>query len=54
MNGKSRKTVEGSDAPIAVNGTQLTVGTAIVTTSDIAAKNGIIHVIDRVLTLPGR
>ena len=54
MNGKSRKTVEGSDAAIAVAGTQLTVGTAIVTTADIAAKNGIIHVVDRVLTLPGR
>jgi len=54
MNGKSRKTVEGTDAAIAVNGTQLTVGTAVVVTSDIAAKNGIIHVVDRVLTLPER
>ena len=54
MNGKSRKTVEGTDAAIAVNGTQLTVGTAVVVTPDIAAKNGIIHVVDRVLTLPGR
>jgi uncharacterized surface protein with fasciclin (FAS1) repeats len=54
MSGKSRKTVEGSDASIAVTGAQLSVGTAIVITSDIAAKNGIIHVIDRVMTLPAR
>ena len=54
MNGKSRKTVEGSDASITVAGTQLSVGTAIVVTPDIAAKNGIIHVVDRVLTLPKR
>lgn len=54
MNGKSRKTVEGSDAAIAVNGSQVTVGTAVIVTPDIAAKNGIIHVVDRVLTLPGR
>ena len=54
MNGKSRKTFEGSDAAIAVSGTQLSVGTAIVVTPDIAARNGIIHVVDRVLTLPGR
>ena len=54
LNGKGRKTVEGSDARVSVSGTTLMVGTATIVTSDIAAKNGIIHVIDAVLIPPGR
>ena len=54
LNGKGRKTFEGSDAKIAVSGTQVTVGSANVTKSDIMAKNGIIHIIDMVLLPPGR
>ena len=54
LSGKGRKTVEGSDAKVTLDGTQLTVGSAIVVKSDIAARNGIVHVVDRVLMPPGR
>lgn len=54
MSGRSRKTVEGSDAKIVATGEQISIGTAHIVTSDIGAKNGIIHVIDAVLIPPGR
>ncbi len=54
LNGKGRKTVEGSDAKVAMSGTELTIGTAIVLKSDMVASNGIVHMIDRVLIPPGR
>lgn len=54
LNGKGRKTVEGSDARIGMTGTQLTIGTANVVKSDMLAKNGIIHIIDMVLIPPAR
>ncbi len=54
LNGRSRKTVEGSDARVTVSGTQVTVGAANFVQSDIIAKNGMIHVIDAVLVLPPR
>ena len=43
------KTLEGSSLPIEVTGSTVTVGGAKVVKTDIAARNGIIHVIDRVL-----
>lgn len=54
MNGKARKTVEGSDAKVMLMGEQVMIGTAHITKSDIPAKNGIVHVIDAVLIPPGR
>ncbi len=54
LNGKGRKTVEGSETKVSVTGTTVMIGTATVTTSDIAAKNGVIHIIDTVLMPPGR
>ena len=54
LNGKGRKTFEGSDTKIGLTGTQLTIGTANVVKSDIMAKNGIVHVIDTVLLPPAR
>ncbi|MBL0169373.1 MAG: fasciclin domain-containing protein [Gemmatimonadaceae bacterium] len=54
LNGKGRKTVEGSETRIGMTGTQLTIGTANVVQADVMAKNGIIHVIDTVLIPPGR
>ena len=54
LNGKGRKTVEGSETKVSVTGTTVMIGTATVTTSDIAAKNGVIHIIDSVLMPPGR
>jgi uncharacterized surface protein with fasciclin (FAS1) repeats len=44
----SAKTVEGSDVKIdAVNGVK--INTATVSTADVAADNGVIHIIDTVL-----
>ena len=54
LNGKGRKTVEGSDAKVAMTGTELTIGTAIVRKADMVAGNGIIHMVDRVLMPPSR
>jgi len=45
----SAKTLEGSSLPIMVDGSTVTVGGAKVVKTDIKARNGIIHVIDRVL-----
>ncbi len=43
------KTVEGSSLTIAVNGGNVTVDNAKVVKTDVAADNGVIHVIDTVL-----
>jgi uncharacterized surface protein with fasciclin (FAS1) repeats len=45
----SPKTVNGKDASIKVDGGKVTVGAANVVKTDIAASNGVIHVIDTVL-----
>ena len=43
------KTVEGSEATITVEGGKVMIDKATVTTTDIAASNGVIHVIDSVI-----
>lgn len=45
----SAKTVNGANVTIAVNGGTVTINDSTVTATDIAASNGIIHVIDTVL-----
>ena len=42
----------GGPVSVALNGDKLVVGGATVTTADIKASNGIIHVIDAVITAP--
>jgi uncharacterized surface protein with fasciclin (FAS1) repeats len=54
LNGKGRKTVEGSDARVMVMGETVMIGSANITKADIMAKNGIVHTIDTVLLPPGR
>jgi uncharacterized surface protein with fasciclin (FAS1) repeats len=49
MNGKTAKSVEGSDLNISVMGKALEINNAKVTKGDILASNGVIHVIDTVL-----
>jgi uncharacterized surface protein with fasciclin (FAS1) repeats len=46
------KTVQGGNLSIAVEGSTVKVGGATVEKTDIAAKNGVIHVIDTVLIPP--
>ena len=43
------KTVNGKEAAIKVAGSKVTIGAATVVKTDIAATNGVIHVIDTVL-----
>jgi uncharacterized surface protein with fasciclin (FAS1) repeats len=45
----SVKTLNGQSVRIRVNGGKVTVGGARVTTPDVAASNGVIHVINKVL-----
>ena len=54
LNGKGRKTVEGSDARVMTMGTTVMIGSATITKADVMARNGIVHVIDTVLLPPGR
>ena len=49
VNLRSVKTLEGRSLPIKVAGKNVFVGSAKVTTPDVMASNGIIHVIDSVL-----
>ncbi|KAK3104055.1 hypothetical protein FSP39_024068 [Pinctada imbricata] len=45
-------TVEGKSVTIAVDTSGITVNDAKVTTADVPGTNGVLHVIDKVLTLP--
>lgn len=46
---RSIKTLNGRRVPVGVRGGKVSVGGARVTTADVGASNGVIHVIDRVL-----
>lgn len=48
------KTVQGSNLALSKSGTFVTVEDAVVQTADVAATNGVVHVIDRVLLPPRR
>jgi uncharacterized surface protein with fasciclin (FAS1) repeats len=47
-------TAQGSDLPVSVDGETVMVGDATIVEADITAGNGVIHVIDRVLSPPER
>jgi uncharacterized surface protein with fasciclin (FAS1) repeats len=49
QNGQTLTTVEGTTLPVTVAGGVVTVGGARVTTADISASNGVVHLIDGVL-----
>ncbi|WP_293911640.1 fasciclin domain-containing protein [Deinococcus sp.] len=54
LNGKTVKTVQGEDITVNIAGTKVSLtdaagGTSNVTSTDVAASNGVIHVIDTVL-----
>jgi uncharacterized surface protein with fasciclin (FAS1) repeats len=45
----SAKTVQGTDVAVKVSGSDVMINQAKVTKADIACKNGVIHVIDKVI-----
>jgi uncharacterized surface protein with fasciclin (FAS1) repeats len=51
---KKAKTVNGAMVKIKVKGTTVMINNATVTTTDILASNGVIHVIDTVLLPPAK
>jgi uncharacterized surface protein with fasciclin (FAS1) repeats len=48
-NGMSATTVQGSDIKISISDDGVQINDASVTTADIMAENGVVHVIDRVI-----
>jgi uncharacterized surface protein with fasciclin (FAS1) repeats len=48
------KTVQGGNIALAKAGAFVTVEDAVVQTADIAASNGVVHIVDRVLMPPAR
>lgn len=52
--GKGVKTVEGQDVKITVMGGKPMINAAHITSTDIVAKNGVIHVIDAVILPPAK
>ncbi len=52
LDGESITTVNGADITVTIDGDTVMVNNATVVTADIAASNGIIHVIDTVLLPP--
>jgi uncharacterized surface protein with fasciclin (FAS1) repeats len=46
------KTVQGANVALSKSGSFITVEDAVVTQADVAASNGVVHVIDRVLMPP--
>lgn len=51
-NGQMIETVQGEDVEIAIEGEEVTVNGAKVVIPDVAASNGVVHVIDEVLLPP--
>lgn len=51
-NGQMIETVQGEDVEIAIDGETVTVNGAEVVIPDVAASNGVVHVIDEVLLPP--
>ncbi len=54
LDGKSAKMVSGAEAKITVMGGTVMINQAHVTGADIAASNGVIHVIDAVILPPAK
>ena len=48
------KTVQGANVALATAGSFVTIEEALVTQADVAATNGVVHVIDKVLMPPRR
>merc|ERR1712139_209363 len=51
-NGEAGKTLEGESVKVAIEGSHVKVNNADVTTADVLASNGVVHIIDEVLIPP--
>ena len=51
-NGQSAKTVQGENVNVAINSNGVKISGANVVAADVKAKNGVVHVIDRVILPP--
>ena len=54
MKNGNAKTMQGANVALAKSGSFVTVEDAVVMQADVAATNGVVHVIDRVLMPPKR
>jgi len=52
-NGEEIKTVEGKEVKVTISGKNVKINNADVTTADVLATNGVVHIIDSVLVPPG-
>jgi uncharacterized surface protein with fasciclin (FAS1) repeats len=52
VSNRNVKTVQGAELALSKSGTYVTVDDAMVVQADVAAGNGVVHVIDRVLMPP--
>jgi len=52
-NGEKIKTLEGEDVTVTIDGTTVKIDNAMVTTANVNAANGVVHIIDKVLIPPG-
>jgi len=50
--GASAGTVEGSDVNVSIDGNTVMIENATVTTPDVEASNGVVHIIDKVILPP--
>merc|ERR1712166_818272 len=50
--GETIKTVEGQNVTVSIYNGRVFINNALVTTADVAASNGVIHIIDTVLNMP--
>jgi uncharacterized surface protein with fasciclin (FAS1) repeats len=51
-NGQKAKTVEGSEVKVMINDSGVMINDAKVVAADVAASNGVVHVIDKVILPP--
>ena len=51
-NGMYAKTVQGGDIKVSLYGSKVSINDAGVTSADILASNGVVHVIDKVILPP--
>ncbi len=52
LDGSTVETVQGGKLAVSVDGDTITVGDATITAPDVPASNGVVHIVDTVITAP--